>query len=193
MILKYEDYKLNDKSVFERVTFSPPFKPSVTYENEACFIYSLSGSGMLYGGVKKQQINSRESFLMKCGSFLNHWQSSDEGCPSEIIAIHITPDILTKIYADKIPSFLASSNRYPKDVFQKISQHRIIDEFIKGLVFYFDNPVLINEELLVLKLKELILLLYNVNYQGTRELLASLFNPVELTFKSIIQAQLFEN
>ena len=119
MILKYEHYQLNNKSVFERVTFSPPFKPSVTYVDEACFVYSISGNGKLFGGIESEKVSSNESILMKCGSFLNHWMSAKADLPCEIIAIHITPDILETIYENKIPEFLTQPPKYSNKVFQK--------------------------------------------------------------------------
>ncbi|MEM9076862.1 MAG: AraC family transcriptional regulator [Bacteroidota bacterium] len=194
MIIKYEEYKLNDKSVFERVVFQPPFKPSVTYENEACFIYSKNGNGLSYGGLEKDNVVSKESILMKCGSFINHWQSADNGEPCEIIAIHFTPDIIKYVYQNETPSFLiADIENSSQKIFQVIPHSTIIDEYIKGMNFYFDNPPLINEELLILKIKELLLLLYNTNYSSIRDLLKSLFTPVELHFKSIINAHLFDD
>ncbi len=192
MILSYIDYKLDNVSVFERVIFRPPFKPSVTYDQEACFIYSISGNGLLFGGIEKEKVLSSESILMKCGSFLNHWNSADKGKECEIIAIHITPDILNIIYENKIPSFLCSNKKVSNKIFQKIPHYSIIDEYIKGLLFYFDHSYLIDENLIILKLKELILLLYNINYKDLREMLHSLFKPSELSFKSIVQTHLFE-
>ena len=192
MILKYEDHKFHNHIVFERVTFSPPFKPSVTYENEACFIYSLSGNGASYGGLVRDEVFSGESILMKCGSFVNHWQSSDDSGPCEIIAIHVTPQILEKVYDYKLPDFLNDKRQRSNKIFRRIPARTVIDEFIKGLVFYFDNPELINEELMRIKIQELMLLLYNINYEDVRELLQSLFTPVDLTFRSIVEAHLYE-
>ncbi|MEO0527740.1 MAG: AraC family transcriptional regulator [Bacteroidota bacterium] len=192
MILKYEGYQLRDTTVFERVTFNPPFKPSVTYDQEACFIYSLSGSGILYGGLERGVVSSNESILMKCGSFLNHWKASKDNNPCEIIAIHLTPEILNYIYENKIPDFLKSPDSSGSTIFTKIPSQTIIDEYIKGLLFYFDNPSLIIDDLIILKLKELILLLHNIDHGGIRELLKSLFNPVVMSFRSIILSQLFE-
>lgn len=192
MILKYKNYQLDNFTVFERVTFAPPFKPSVTYEQEACFIYSLSGNGISYGGLDSDRIVTGESVLMKCGSFVNHWQNTDDGDPCEIIAIHVTPEILNKIYAHKLPDFLKSEGKISSRIFQRVPRQFVIDEFIKGLLFYFDNPELINEELMALKIQELILLLFNIDYDNIRELLKSLFAPVDLTFKSIIEAHLYQ-
>ena len=45
---------------------------------------------------------------------------------------------------------------------------------------------------MILKLKELILLLHHLNYKGLSDMLVEMFNPVELNFKSIVQAHLFE-
>ena len=191
MILNYEHYELNGFPVFERVTFAPPFKPSVTYDQEACFIYSLSGKGQLYGGVAQNTVSPNESILMKCGSFLNHWRASEDGKPCKIIAIHVTPDVLNRVYQNALPDFLTAQHSSTM-IFERISQQLVIDEYIKGLVFYFDHPELINEDLIILKLKELILLLYQVDYGNIRLLLSTLFTPVDLSFKSIIEAHLYE-
>ncbi|MEM8509567.1 MAG: AraC family transcriptional regulator [Bacteroidota bacterium] len=194
MILNYESHKLGDFSVFERVTFSPPFKPSITYHNEACFIYSVNGSGISYGGVKRDAIETGESILMKCGSFLNHWKASPRSStPYKVIAIHITPDIVKRIFKNKIPDFLYKADNTTTTVFQKIPQQQIVDEYIRGLTFYLDHPDLINEDLIALKVKELILLLHKIDHNELREILGTLFNPVALNFKSIIEAHLFED
>ncbi|MEM9339919.1 MAG: AraC family transcriptional regulator, partial [Bacteroidota bacterium] len=110
----------------------------------------------------------------------------------EIIAIHVTPKILYQIYDNGLPDFLKSEGKRSSKILQNIPGQVVIDEFIKGLVFYFDNPELINEELIRLKTKELILLLYNINYENIRVLLQSLFTPVNLTFRSIVEAHLYE-
>lgn len=193
MILSYIDYKLNNHTVFERVSFKTPFHPSVTFDQQACFIYSISGNGMLYGGLEKDSVKNQESILMKCGSFLNHWNSSTEtNEAAEVIIIRFTPEVIQALYENDLPSFLTSSQKPIGKVFQKIPEQTVINEYIRGLLFYFENPSLMNEELIRLKLKELILLLYNLNYKNIRELLSTLFDPVELSFKSIVQSQLFE-
>lgn len=192
MILSYESYELKESKVFEKVVFRPPFKPSVTFEQEACFIYPINGEGMLYGGLEQGKVSSKESILMKCGSFVNHWRSAGNREFCEIIAIHAHPEVLNFVYEYNPPDFLRTESANSTRVFTKIPQKTVIDEYIKGLLFYFKNPELINDDLIVLKLRELILLLYNIDYPGIRELLKSLFDPVALSFKAIIQAQLYQ-
>ena len=193
MILEYDSYQLQETKVFEKVIFRPPFKPAANFDQEACFIYSVAGEGMLYGGLEQKSITSNESVLMKCGSFVNNWISGGASELCEIIAIHVTPEVLNFIYENNTPEFLKKENEIGTQVFTKIPQKTIIDEYIKGLLFYFENPELVTDDLIVLKLKELILLLHNIDYPGIRALLTSLFDPVVLSFKSIVKAQLFED
>ena len=77
---------------------------------------------------------------------------------------------------------------------QKIEKQDIIIHFIESLEFYFQNPNLVNDELLKLKLKELILLLLQTNNaDNIVSLFAHLFTPRQASFKEVIQAHLFSN
>ena len=63
---------------------------------------------------------------------------------------------------------------------------------MEGLLFYFENPSLINEDILVLKLKEIILLLSQTrNASVIRVILSQLFSSNTYSFKQIIEANLF--
>ncbi len=60
------------------------------------------------------------------------------------------------------------------------------------MLFYFENPSLINEDILVLKLKEIILLLSQTrNASVIRVILSQLFSSSTYSFKQIIEANLF--
>ena len=66
--------------------------------------------------------------------------------------------------------------------------------FIDSLIFYFEHPDLVNPELLILKIKELILLLLQSdNYETIAELISNLFSPRQANLKDIIQNHLFSD
>ncbi|HAU52076.1 MAG TPA: AraC family transcriptional regulator, partial [Sphingobacterium sp.] len=68
----------------------------------------------------------------------------------------------------------------------------LIQKYVEGLLFYFENPSLINEDILVLKLKEIILLLSQTrNASVIRVILSQLFSSSTYSFKQIIEANLF--
>jgi AraC family transcriptional regulator, exoenzyme S synthesis regulatory protein ExsA len=59
-------------------------------------------------------------------------------------------------------------------------------------LFYFENPSLVNEEILILKLKEIILLLsQSQNAETIQVILSQLFSPASYTFRQIIEANIF--
>ena len=63
---------------------------------------------------------------------------------------------------------------------------------MEGLLFYFENPSLVNEDVLVLKFKEIVLLLSQTrNIESIQVILSQLFSPTTYTFKQIIEAHLF--
>ena len=65
---------------------------------------------------------------------------------------------------------------------------------LDGLVYYFGNPHLVNEELITLKLKEILLLLNNTTAsEKLHQILANLFAPQVYSFKSIIEAHTYDN
>jgi len=74
----------------------------------------------------------------------------------------------------------------------KISNDFLIRKYIEGLLFYFENPSLVNDEILILKLKEIILLLSQTPEAETIQvILSQLFSPTKYSFKHIIEANLF--
>ena len=66
--------------------------------------------------------------------------------------------------------------------------------YIESLLYYFDNPILVNEDLVKLKLKEIIMLLHKTDKLGmVNELISGIFNPKEIEFKEIIETHLYNN
>jgi len=177
----------------ERVVFQPPLKAGQVMENEACLIYAFNGSSTLYSGLQAESLSNEESVLMKCGSFLNSWNTNPDGSPNEAIAFHFYPEILKLVYNNEIPNFLKRNAASGEMLVLKIDYNAAISNFFNGLIYYFENPELATEDLIILKVRELILLLYNTNSHGIRDILSDLFNPTEIEFREIIKANIFND
>ena len=158
MILKYQHFDLLDKIVLEYVTFEPPLKADKMMHDEACFIYAVQGASVVYGGTEKHHLQTDEGMLMKCGSYVNNWHRSAETQPYEAIVIHFYPDVLHFVYQNEVPSFLARQGSPSTKLIHKITSEEAIKHYIQGLLFYFENPTLTNEDLVILKVKELVLI-----------------------------------
>jgi len=192
MIIDRKHFDLNNKCVIEKLLIKTPFRHGTIFQNEACFLYIKNGESIVSSPTESVNVNVSESVLLKCGSyFANLIQKSEhENC--EIFAIHLHKDILLDLYKDEIPNFIKPNEK--KYFAQKIKRHDIIIHFIESLNFYFQNPSLVNDDLLKLKIKELILLLLQTNNaENIISLFSHLFTPRQANFKEIIQFHLFTN
>ena len=77
---------------------------------------------------------------------------------------------------------------------QRIPKTALLENYIHGLRFYLDNPNSFSEEVIILKVRELLHLLVEEDQNNAiRTILGELFNTNEYAFKDIIHAHLFEN
>lgn len=192
MILDRKYFNLHNKCVIEKLVIKAPFRHGVVFENEACFLVVKDGQGALKSPTEVVPISVSEGVLLKCGNYFADLipQTSPNQC--ELIAIHLPKELLRNLYKDEVPGFFKSSGS--PTYAQKIPNGEIISHFIDSLDFYFHHPALVNEELLTLKLKELIALLIQTHHaKDIVGLFAHLFTPRQACLKEVIQTHLFSN
>lgn len=193
MITERKQYQLFGNIIFEKVTIEAPFKIPNPVPNEACFLYMLEGQVDYKIQDQSISVPVNEAVLLKCGNYFSQMKSNTLSKKNQIVFVHFHPEILKKIYETDLPKIF----KQPKLVDQtiditQINNDFLIQKYIEGLLFYFDNPTLINEDLLVIKLKEIILLLCQTkNAPVIQQILSQLFSPTSYTFKQIIENSLF--
>ena len=193
MIHEHQHFNLLGKIVLERVVFTPPLKLLEKLNHEACLLYPIKGNATLYESEMKHPLMEGTGLLMKCGNYLNHWHQNKYNSENEVIGIHLYPELIKQIYNDNIPKFLLPKKEIKPTTIQVLKGINILKPYIDSLLFYFDNPQIVDDEIIILKIKELISILYKFNKHNIRELLHNLFNPLEFDFKKTIQANIFEN
>lgn len=194
MIKAYQQFDLFGKRTFEKAIIEPPFRLNAEMPNEACFYYVVKGCAEVIMPTQKIAANTDEGVVMQCGNYLNDYLTSQNMEYCEAIAIHFYPEVLKTLYDKELPSFLLQIGKVKPLGYQKIKSATLIKNYIESLQFYFDNPELVSDELLKLKLKELILLLAKTdNMQTIQTLIARLFTKAEIDFKEVIEANLYNN
>ena len=195
MIIDHKQYDLFGKTLIRKMVLTPPFKFTFPIADNACFLYMLEG-GVQYR-VDDEQINVpvKHSLLLHCIDFATEVGNPDSGNNNVLVIVHFHPDILKKIYDKELPSLLRSpSGIISNKSSEKISNDFLIQKYIEGLLFYFENPSLVNEDILILKLKEIVLLLSQTkNSEAIQIILSQLFSPTTYTFKQIIEANYFSH
>ncbi len=195
MIIDHKTFDLYGKMVFEKAIIKAPFSVPNPMPNEACFLYVRKGVGEAFSEIDSSVLQENESILMKCGSYLNRMLANGQEDVFEAIAVHFYPEVLFKIYDEGLPAFLKNSTEnLPDKPSVKVPVDNLFQKFFEGIFYYFSNPELVNEELIILKLKELLLLLDNTKESDKlHHILSSLFAPQVHEFRSVIQGHLFSN
>jgi AraC-like DNA-binding protein len=193
MVNDYKKHDLYGKTLIQKIELTPPFKFDFPVTEQACFLYVKGGE--LEYQIDDEQINiaMNYSLLLNCINSGKQIYNSSSKSNCEIVIVTFYPEILKKIYDRELPLLL----RKPKNIIsnkssEKINNDFLIQKYIEGLLFYFENPSLINEDILILKVREIILLLSQTqNAESIQVILSQLFSPTTYTFKQIIEANLF--
>ena len=192
MVLAHQKFDFNGKCLIEKVVIQAPFRFAANFQDEACFIYFAEGKTTINSASEQTTITQRESVLLKCGSYFADLLKYSDADRFEILVFHLYPDILRSIYNDEIPAFLKTSSK--NTFIQKVATDIMVQKFVESLYFYLDHPSLVSNDLLELKIKELILLLVqSKNAASIVSLFAELFTPRILSIKEIIGSHLFSD
>ncbi|MEL6841589.1 MAG: AraC family transcriptional regulator [Bacteroidota bacterium] len=193
MIKQHQQFDLYGKKLIEKAVLQPPFRLPVSMPNEACFYYIVSGSAEVVTPLGRIKGQAEEGIVLQCGNYFNDYLNVIEGAFCEAVAVHLYPDLLKWIYEKDFPDFLLDPKAKPLG-FNKTEGSALLKNYIDSLRFYFENPALVSDELLKLKLKELILLLAKTDNADTiRNLISSMFAPAVIDFKEVIEANLYDN
>jgi len=193
MITSHKKYDLLDKTFIEVLKFDSPFTHEMPIAENACFHYMLQNDLQYTIDDKVENIPAQESILLNCRNIGNTMVKVGEKSSNEILLIHFHPEILKKVYDKELPAILQNpKNTITRKTSEHISNDFLINKYIEGLLFYFENPALVNDEILILKLKEIIILLSQTkNAEAIQVILSQLFSPVIYTFKQVIEANIF--
>ncbi|MBY0479917.1 MAG: AraC family transcriptional regulator [Chitinophagaceae bacterium] len=195
MIIERKNYELFGKMLIEKLVISSPFKVPSPMPNEACFLYVIQGEIDYQLDQNLISIPAKDAVLLKCGNYFGQMLSTKSSKLQKIIIVHFHPDILKKVYDKELPEILRPPKKIDTTInLEQINNDLLIQKYIEGLLFYFDNPSLVSEEILILKLKEIILLLTQTkNVIVIQQLLSQLFSPSTYSFKQIIEDNLYSN
>lgn len=175
--------------LFVKARFKPNYVMQGTLKDYACFFYLTQGQMLSNDARGVHKIGSREAIMKNCGNYVTQYVSSEQEGDTEAIAVYLYPDLLKAVYKNEVPSFLEKDRTVqPK----KFIGNRHIEEYINNLSIYFEEPETLDEELGILKIKELVMiLLKSEQFLNVQELLSEIFTSVNIAFKETIEQHLF--
>ncbi|UII18998.1 helix-turn-helix domain-containing protein [Fulvivirga ligni] len=191
MVVDYKKIDLFGKQFLQRVVIEPPFDFAFPTAEQACFLYMRNGEMQFQFQDAHTDIPANHALLLNCihpGKQIKDINNSD----GEIVIVTFHPDILKKIYEKELPVIFQKNSQISNQSNSRVNNDFLIQKYIEGLLFYFENPSMVNDEILILKLKEIILLLSQTSNASTIQvILSQLFSPTTYTIKHIVEANLF--
>lgn len=160
-------------------------------DNRAAFVYVLKGSSTNYSETNEIKLAPDEAILAKCGNsfFKTHEVEGQSEYSAISIAFH--KEMLEEIYRNSTAPFYTST-AHPLSVnCVNVEPTDLIKQYVKTFIYYFENQDLLTEDILVLKLKELILILLQTeNAPEVLGIMNNLFTQKTFEFKEIIKSHI---
>lgn len=193
MVTNYKKFDLFGKTLIQKVVLTPPFEFPFPEADRACFLFSVEGEVQFYANDEEVAVPGNYSLLLSCIDTGKKVGNPTPGQRNELVVISFHREILKRIYARELPALLQKPKNSISNLSNKtINNDFLIKKYIDGLLFYFENPSLVNEDILILKIKEIILLLSQTqSAEAVQIILSQLFSPTTYTFKQVIEAKLF--
>lgn len=197
MIINHQHFDLNGKIVLERLVYNSPMTTNRSMQDEACLLYNIKGDLDLYSSLNKEAIGDSDCVIMKCGHYFSTTPTTKCIESSEVIAVHFYPDLLKLLFKEGLPKFIEPHNdRKSNNEISRVAVNTILNNYMEGLLLLFENPALVNDELIIHKVKEILLILLNTNSQeatNIKEILSDIFNPSQASFREIINTHCYNS
>ncbi|MEQ1553246.1 MAG: AraC family transcriptional regulator [Ferruginibacter sp.] len=193
MILDHKAIRFNNKPVFEKMVMKPNFKrmPKHFAENEACFLFLTNGSFQFRTPTNVLTYSKNEAMLAKCGNYFFENVLVKEYTDDDNIALisaYFYPEMV-KGFFEKDLSIKHFQNKF--DVI-KVNVEPLMKSFIDSVDFLLENQSIADENIILNKVKELLLILSkSENASSVYDFVESLFVPHEYNFKEVVQQNIF--
>jgi AraC-like DNA-binding protein len=171
------------------------FRANLEMQDDACLSYVHSGTQEIYAPSGKIVAKDGESILTKCSNFVADNEVDKIRSEFRSVVFHINFNIVKRAFEGKDISFLRPGNAIETDESSlKIGYSQQMESFVESLTMYFDNPDLAREEILVLKLQELVYILCETGKNDVVNLIIrSLQFRNEIGFEEIISSNVYNN
>ena len=193
MKTEHKKIELFGKTLMQKLVLKAPFTVDIQVAEQACFFFVKEGEFHYQVDDENVNVPTNYALFLNCVNFGKQLHNPGTNSNCEIVIVTFHPEILKKIYDRELPIILQKPKiQISNKSSEKINNDVLIQKYIEGLLFYFENPTLVNEDILILKLKEIVLLLSQTqNAEAIQVILSQLFSPATYTFKQVIEAHLF--
>lgn len=188
ILTEYHATEVKGFRTFEKLSFQKFGKQPKILKDEACFMFLLNGKFQIRTPLQTTILSKNEGLLSNCGDYLFEDINKDgEGGLIEALGVYFHPELLKDIFQDTQVKW-----RERKYIAYKMDIGTLLENYKNTLLHYFSHPQLFDEEMQLLKIKELLLILSkSENAPTVQHLISSLFSPQEYDFREVIEKNIY--
>lgn len=192
MTNKFKQILLFEKPLFTWYEVPTPIEGALNLPTESCFAYILDGdnqdltkSGFL---AKKGTV-----ILSLCGKTVGHTLSKKETGYLSSIVVHFDRDVLKKVFNNEKPKFWKELDHPLKNDTTQQDASALVSSYFLSISNFFNHKNALNEDILSIKLKEIVLLLLQTEESSDlNTIVRFLFSDRIFSFDEVIEANLYE-
>ena len=186
-ILKYKG-----KVVFHKMKITSPQRELKPFQNnEACFMFINDGEFSVRTPNQFISFNKSKGLLAKCFNFFIETtkKQRNQSKEMEFIGVFLFPEQVEEIMGID----LSSSNHKVKFNIKKIDIDALFTSYKNSINILLDSPEIADEEMIKLKLREMIILISKSQNLSVLDFLVSMFSLTHTEFKATIKNNIYSN
>ena len=190
---RHQSISLFGKPLFSWVEAEKPMESGINLPSEACFAYIMDGEPQTVSDRPYVRIEAGQVILSLCGFTVGQMLSRHEPGNLNTIVVHFHREVLQQIYQNEPPPQWRELESPVVQYLVQVSASALIKQYFDSIRHLFAHQEAITDDLLVLKLKEVIvLLLQTPESDNVLQIIRSLFSEKTFSFKEVIEAHVCE-
>jgi AraC-like DNA-binding protein len=188
MVLDHKKIEINQKVVFETIVCNTETTFNFQLNDEAYFIYVNHGHHVAISPNEIIEVPEGDLGIAVGRSLIIKAYPNKENQHYQVLLIHIDRELVAKAFGNKFPDISRTpENEFSKDMFTG-KPCVISKNYVDGIMHYFYNQHVVTDEILAIKIKEvLLLLLSSKKAEDVALLLEHFVNKRTASFKEVVE------
>jgi AraC-like DNA-binding protein len=189
---KFKQILLFEKPLFTWYELLTPKEGGFDLPAESCFAYILEGDEQDL--TKSGFLATKGTVILSlCGKTVDRSLSTIESGRLSAIVVHFNREVLQKVFDRQKPKFWKELDHPLKKDTSQEDATALVKAYFLSIAKFFDHKNALSEEILAVKLKEIILLLLQSEESSNLNIiLRSLFSDKTFSFREVIDSNLYE-
>ncbi len=192
MIKDQEQISLLGSPLFTKVSVETPLDDELQLPSEACCVYIVDGDDQVLSKSENIIASPGHVILSLCGLTVGKMISEQNKGSTTSIIVHFSHELLKLVFEDTKPEFWKELETPVTKYVAQSAAGELIGYYFEGINHLFNKKTAATDNILKLKLKEIILLLLQTeNSHNIQQIVRSLFSERTFTFRELVDAHIF--